>query len=178
MTDEPGRWRQHGPDVVAYDGFVRVVRRPLVLPDGRQAVWDILDTPATVSVLALTPDDQVVMVQQYRPGADRLVLSLPGGLVDEEEPPVHAGLRELREETGYVCTGGELVASIDPPGHTRPRHTVVARDCVLDGAQDLDPLEDIEVVLLPVAELRRRLPSGTLGTSEQTYLALDHLGLL
>lgn len=177
MTD-PRAWRQDGPDEVAYDGFVRVVRRPLVLPDGRRAVWDILDTPATVSVLALTPDEQVVMVRQYRPGANRLVLSLPGGLVDAGEEPVEAGLRELREETGYAASSGELVASVDPPSHTRPRHTMLARDCELVTGQDLDPLEDIEVVLLPLDELRRRLPTGQLGTTEQIYLALDRAGLL
>lgn len=177
-TDQARSWRPDGPDELGYEGFVRVVRRPLVLPDGRRAIWDILDNPATVSVLALTSDDQVVMVRQYRPGADRLVLSLPGGLVDDGESPVEAGLRELREETGFQSTDGTLVASVDPPGHTRPRHTVVARDCRRRGAQQLDALEDIEVVLVAVAELRRLLPTGRLGTTEQTYLALDHEQLL
>ena len=179
MTDGADRrWEAAGPDEVAYDGFVRVVRRPLVLPDGRRATWDILDTPATVSVLALTDDDQAVMVRQYRPGADRLVLSLPGGLVDEGESPVAAGLRELREETGFDGADGVLVASVDPPGHTRPRHTVVVRGCSRQGPQELDGLEDIEVVLVAVTELRRLLSTGRLGTTEQTYLALDHEGLL
>lgn len=176
--NEPRPWRQNGPDVVVYDGFVRVVRRPMLLPDGREADWDILDTPATVSVLALTEDGDAVLVRQYRPGVDRLVLSLPGGLVDEGESPVAAGLRELREETGFGASSGALVASVDPPGHTRPRHTVIARGCVLEAEQLLDPLEDIEVVLVPLAELRRLLPSGELGTTEQLYLALDHANLL
>jgi ADP-ribose pyrophosphatase len=179
VTDAgPRPWERAGDDEVAYDGFVRILRRPIRLPDGRTAVWDIHDNPATVSVLALTTDDRVVMVEQYRPGPDRVVLSLPGGLVDAGEDPVAAGVRELREETGYAAGTAELVASVDPPSHTRPRHTVLARGCTPVAAQSLDPLEDIGVVLLDVAELRRRLPSGRLGTTEQTYLALDHAGLL
>ncbi|MBJ7359540.1 MAG: hypothetical protein JHD21_19445 [Nocardioides sp.] len=67
---------------------------------------------------------------------------------------------------------------MEPPSHTRPRHVVLARGARLAGDQELDDLEEIAVVLLPVAELRRRLPSGLLGATEQTYLALDHAGLL
>jgi len=179
VTDHTERgWLRTGPDVVAYDGFVRVVQRPLALPDGREAVWDVIDNPATVSVLALTGDDRVVMVRQFRPGAERMVLSLPGGLVDTGEDPVSAGLRELREETGYHSTAVSLVASVDPPSHTRPRHTVFARDCALVGDQHLDELEDIEVVLVTITELRVQLSTGRLGTTEQIYLALDHAGLL
>jgi ADP-ribose pyrophosphatase len=177
-SSAPRAWCTTGADEVVYDGFARILRRPLRLPDGRTADWDIHDTPPTVSVLALTSADEVVLVRQFRPGPDRLVLSLPGGLVDPGEDPVAAGLRELREETGYAADVAELVASVDPPSHTHPRHVVVARGAAYAGAQQLDELEEIEVVVLPVAELRRLLPGGRLGTTEQTYLALDHLGLL
>jgi ADP-ribose pyrophosphatase len=174
----PAPWSRNGDDEVAYDGFARILRRPMLLHDGREALWDIYDSPATVSVLALTQDDQAVLVNQFRPGPDRVVLSLPGGLVDDGEDAVAAGVRELREETGYAVTSAELVTSIDPPSHTRPRHVVIARGAHLVGQQQLDELEEIEVVLLPVAELRRRLPTGALGATEQTYLALDYAGLL
>ena len=174
----PPPWTRAGADEVAYEGFARILHRPLLLPDGRQALWDIHDSPATVSVLALTDDDRVVLVEQYRPGPDRVVLSLPGGLVDDGEEPVAAGVRELREETGFAVASAELVASVDPPSHTRPRHVVLARGAHLAGTQQLDELEEISVVVLPVAEVRRRLPTGRLGATEQTYLALDHAGLL
>ena len=180
MSERPGPapWTRDGDDEVAYEGFARVLRRPLLLPDGRRAVWDIHDSPATVSVLALTDDDHAVLVQQYRPGPDRVVLSLPGGLVDAGEDPVAAGVRELREESGYDVASAELVASIDPPSHTRPRHVVLARGAHRVGEQQLDDLEEIDVVLLSVDELRRQLPTGRLGATEQTYLALDHAGRL
>ncbi|GAA5149034.1 hypothetical protein GCM10023340_23700 [Nocardioides marinquilinus] len=171
-------WSRDGDDEVLHDGFQRVLRRPLRLPDGRRAVWELMDNPPTVSVLALTDDDHVVMVRQFRPGPDRAVLSLPGGLVDDGEDAVAAGVRELREETGYAAGDARLVATVSPPAHTRPRHTVLATGCRPVGDQSLDELEDIEVVLLPVAELRRLLPTGTLGTTEQSYLALDAAGLL
>ena len=64
---------------------MRVLHRTLRLPDGREVVWDLLDVPPTVAVLALTPDDEVVLVSQWRVGPERRVLSLPGGLVDDGE---------------------------------------------------------------------------------------------
>jgi ADP-ribose pyrophosphatase len=53
-------WTRVGDDRVAYDGFVRILHRTLQLPDGRQTTWDLLDTPASVAVFALTDEGQVV----------------------------------------------------------------------------------------------------------------------
>jgi ADP-ribose pyrophosphatase len=109
-ADPVGTWTRVGPDRTAYGGYMRVVQRTLLLPDGREASWDLLDTPATVAVLPLTPDGRVVCVRQYRVGPERVVLSVPGGLVDDGEDVATAAARELREETGYVAGSVEVVA--------------------------------------------------------------------
>ena len=177
-SDAERAWTRLGPDRTAYSGFVRVVQRTLRLPDGREAVWDLVDTPASVAVLPLTPDGDVVCIRQYRPGPQRVVLSLPGGLVDEGEDVAVAAERELREETGYAAESVEVVASTMPNNGTHPRYAAVARGCVLAHEQQLDELEDCEPVVLTLAELRNELRSGRMAATEQTYLALDHLGLL
>lgn len=171
-------WVAVGEDRVAYDGFVRVLHRRLRLPDGREALWDIVDTPPTVAVLALTPDERVVMVRQYRPGPARQVLSLPGGIVDPGEDPAAAAERELREETGYGCERVEVVASTMSGNGTGPRFAAIARGCVASYDQRLDEFEDCEPVLLDLPTLRAELRAGRLGVTEQTYLALDHANLL
>ncbi len=157
---------------------MRVVLRTLRLPDGRQVEWDLLDMAPSVTVLPLTPDGRVVCVSQYRPGPNRHVVSLPGGLVDPGEKPLDAARRELREETGYGADRIEIVGQTWPNSATNPRIVAVAHDAVDQDAQQLDEFEDCEVVLLTVAELRAELRAGRLGSTEQTYLALDHLGLL
>ena len=80
--------------------------------------------------------------------------------------------------TASVVTGGVLVASAHVNSTTQPRHVVVARGCRLVTEQSLDPLEDIVVRVVTVAELRAELRSGRLGAALQAYLALDHAGLL
>ncbi len=177
-SDEERRWRRVGEDRPAYAGFVRVVHRTLRLPDGREAVWDMIDTPGSVAVLPLTPEGRVVCVRQYRPGPDRVVLSLPGGIIDPGEEVAQAALRELREETGYAADSVEVVTSTMANNATGSRWSAVAHGCVAAHEQSLDEFEDCEPVELTVPELRRELRAGRLAATEQTYLALDHLGLL
>lgn len=179
MTDGADRlWRQQGDDERLYAGFVRLVRRRFVLPDGRHASWEMIDAPATATILALTEDERVVCVRQYRPGPGRRVLSLPGGLVDPGETPLDAARRELREETGHATDEFQQVAATHANSRTRPSYTFVALGCRPTHPQDLDALEDIDVELLALPEFRRLLRSGSLSTTEHAYLGLDFLGLL
>ncbi len=177
-SDAERAWVRVGEDRLAYQGFARVVQRTYRLPDGREAVWDMFDNPASVAVLPLTPAGAIVCIRQYRPGFGRVVLSIPGGLVDEGEDVAAAASRELREETGYAAGSVEVVTSTMANHGTRPRWTAVARDCVLVGDQQLDPYEDCEPVEVSVERLRAELRAGRMAATEQTYLALDHLGLL
>ena len=176
-SDEERAWVTTGEEV-AYDGFFRVVRRGVRLPDGTEGAWELLDVPETVGVLALTPDGDLVMVRQFRPGPGRVVMSVAGGLVDPAEAPVDAARRELREETGYEAGSVEVVAATHNYSSTHPAYAAIARDCVPVGEQQLDELEDVEVVVVDVATVRALLRSGELGALGQTYLAMDAAGLL
>jgi ADP-ribose pyrophosphatase len=177
-SDEERLWRRVGEDEVAYDGWLKVHRRRYQLPDGRIAEWDMHVVGETASVLALTPDDRLVMVRQFRPGPDRVVLTLPGGLVDPGETPQEAGLRELREETGYAAESIELVVSTIRNASASRSHVLVARGCVPGHDLELDDFEDCEPVVMDVADVRRALRAGEMTGSEQAYFALDHANLL
>lgn len=54
-----------------------------------------------VSILALTPNNDVVLVRQYRPACEGFTIEIPGGLLENNEEPVLCAKRELYEETGY-----------------------------------------------------------------------------
>ncbi|HRP04830.1 MAG TPA: NUDIX hydrolase, partial [Opitutaceae bacterium] len=67
--------------------------------------FTVIHTLDWVNVVATTPDHRMVLVRQFRYGINAPSLEIPGGIIEEGEDPIKAGLRELQEETGYVGTG-------------------------------------------------------------------------
>jgi len=151
------------------------------MPDGSVSDWDIhVPSFTTVAVLALTADDQVVVTRQFRPGPDRVLLDLPGGIVDPGEDIGEAAARELREETGYAAASLEIAGGTWAFGaSTWRRHVAVARGCRLVGAvTSWGGDEYCEPVLLSLSDFRRVLRSGEATDVDLGYLALDVAGLL
>jgi len=76
---------------------------------GREHDFYVIESVPWVNVLALTPRNQLVMIEQYRHGSNTVELEIPGGLIDAEDAsPLEAGLRELREETGFEGSAAEI----------------------------------------------------------------------
>ncbi|MGD2272995.1 MAG: NUDIX hydrolase [Desulfobacterales bacterium] len=122
------------------------------------AITDVLALkfPPWVLVVALTPDDEVVMIRQYRHGTEQVCLELPGGLVDPEDPsPVVSARRELLEETGYQASRFHLM------GTCFPQPAVLTNKCYFFAAEKaqqvqkpaLDAGEDIEITTMPLKSI-------------------------
>jgi 8-oxo-dGTP pyrophosphatase MutT (NUDIX family) len=71
--------------------------------DGKQSTFYCLENPDWVNVIALTETKEIVLIEQYRHGAEEFVLEIPGGMIDENEAPEAAAKRELLEETGFTA---------------------------------------------------------------------------
>ncbi|MFC7473005.1 NUDIX hydrolase [Dankookia sp. GCM10030260] len=125
---------------------------------GAGAVLDpywVMDYADWVLVVALTPDDRLVLVRQWRQGAKAWVLEPPGGVMDPEDAdPCTTAARELQEETGYAAARLRLVGSLwsDPAHNTNRVHVVLAEDAVPTSAHDRDDGEELETLTMPVAE--------------------------
>jgi 8-oxo-dGTP pyrophosphatase MutT (NUDIX family) len=116
----------------------------------------VLDSPTWVNVIAITPDKQLVMVEQFRHGTNTVELEIPGGIMDKTDPdPVATGLRELREETGYEGRDARLLGEVfpNPAIQSNTCYTILVRDCALRHPTQLDSGEDIITRLIPAAEI-------------------------
>ena len=115
-----------------------------------------------VNVVALTPDHQIVLVNQFRYGLDDFSLEIPGGIVDADESPLHAGLRELREETGYVGATTQVLGSVspNPAFQTNRCHFIFVENAVLAADLAWDEDEEIEVRTAPVEDVFAMARSG------------------
>ncbi len=119
-----------------------------------------LKLPDYAAVVALTEDEQVLIVRQYRPAVERQTLELPSGLVDPGETPEEAARRELLEETGYQGGAWEVLGAMEPDtGRLGNRIWT----CVAKGvrrAVGREPEEGIAVLTWSLDELARAMVDG------------------
>jgi len=95
-----------------YDGRVISLQiDEVVLPNGKKAKRELVKHPGAVAIIALTDDNRLVMVEQYRKALDKTIIEIPAGKLEKGEEPINCAKRELEEETGYDCAELTLLAS-------------------------------------------------------------------
>ncbi|MBU6400471.1 MAG: NUDIX hydrolase [Verrucomicrobia bacterium] len=123
----------------------------------------VIDATNWVNVIALTPDEQLVMVEQYRHGTNTVELEIPGGMMDgSDTSPVAAGLRELREETGYAGESARVIGEIrpNPAIMSNTCYTLLVERCRPQHAVQFDHSEDLVTRLVPVSEATDLVATG------------------
>lgn len=123
----------------------------------------VLQAPEWINIIALTPDNSIVLVEQYRVGVDEVTLELPGGMVDKGEAPLEAAKRELLEETGYSSGSWEMIGktSSNPAILSNFTHLYIASGCEKTAPQHTDGSEDIAVRVIPMDDFLHLVREGT-----------------
>ena len=135
---------------------------------GKEHDFFVLESVNWVNVIAVTPDRQLVMVEQYRHGSNTVELEIPGGMMDAgETDPVATAVRELREETGYAGENARLLGKIhsNPAILSNVTYTVLIENCRLQHGVEFDSGEDLITRLVPVTEIPKLVADEKIGHS-------------
>jgi ADP-ribose pyrophosphatase len=129
--------------------YCPVERHEVEFPDGGKGEWFVNTSADAVIVVPITTEGKVILQKSYKHGGGEEVVEFCAGIIDGGETPEIAAKRELQEETGYRVGSLEKIGEVfaNPTGSSMKYHFFLARDCSLNGAQDLDPSEQIEVFL-------------------------------
>ena len=151
------------------------------LANGKTFEPMVFEFRSWANVLAITKNNEVVLVKQYRHGVQENLLELPGGVVDEGEDPLEGARRELMEETGYLAKNIVEVGRIypNPAIQHNTLFCYVATDVEKIGVQHLDEAEEIEVHLVPLDDLVEMVRRGEFRHALHVavlFQALAHLG--
>lgn len=160
---------RHWPTVASSEAFhtrlFKIRRDRLRAPiNGTEHDFFVIEADDWVNVIALTPQNDVVLVRQYRHGVVRISTEIPGGVVERGELPLDAAKRELAEETGYHSDDWAQIGVIEPnPAIQNNRSwTFVARNARLAAAPQPDAAEELEVDTCPLVRLPELLRDGTI----------------
>lgn len=159
----PSRWEKLGHTTQATTRVLDLLsvryRHPV---RGTEKDFVVVAPTDWCNVLALTTDGRLVLVRQFRFGIDGFSLEIPGGVMEPGEDPIEAGLRELREETGYTGARARLIGSVNPnPAIQSNRcHFVLVEDAVQSAALEWDADEEIEVTTVAAGEVLAHARAG------------------
>jgi ADP-ribose pyrophosphatase len=124
------------------------------LPNGGEALREVIRHPGAVVVLPILADGRLVFVRQHRYPTGDVLLELPAGKLDPGERPVVCAVRELEEETGWRAAQTTVLGWFyTTPGFSdEVLHAFVASE--LEAASDHTPDQDeaIEIVTLTVEQ--------------------------
>ncbi len=179
------KWKTLSSEYLFDDLWFKVRKDICQASDGRIIdPYYIYEFPEWATAFALTEENKVVLVKQYRHPIAEVIIELPGGVVDNTDEDFQAGIaRELLEETGYRFSSFESLGKISPNPSTNTNwmHMFLARGGKKVGEQKLDHNEEIAVELYAIDEVKQLLRENKIVQAMHVttiLYALERLGEL
>ncbi len=165
-----------------YEGKIITLRvEEVELPDGKTAKRELIKHPGAVSIIPITKEGKLVLVEQYRKALERSLIEIPAGKIDPGEAPEVTAVRELEEETGYGAKEFTYVQSFaTSPGFAdEVIHLYVAQDLYkVENPADSDEDEFIGLLEVTIEEAEDMVASGKIFDAKTAFAVLYAKNLL
>jgi 8-oxo-dGTP pyrophosphatase MutT (NUDIX family) len=183
MEKQPSskRWKRVSSAMALDEKWFRVRKDVVELPNGKIMYDYFLWLSGDVAmVVPVTADGEMILVRQYKYGADEMLVEFPAGYVEKGEEPEIGAIRELEEETGYSAEKLELLAefSSSPTKSDGRTFIYLARDAVRNRETNPDISEDIEILVKPIDEVEKMIEKREVKVSDSVaafFLAIKKL---
>ncbi len=180
-----GNWKVTDSTYALKDRWITVRVDTCRTPEGDiVSPYYVLEYPKWVNIVALTPDNHVILTRQYRHGLGHVVTEIPCGTMEKADiSPLDAIKRELLEETGYSCDTYIELGKVSPnsANHNNLTYSYLGLNARRVRAPQKDDNENIEVFTEPVGRLPKMVITGVILQSlhiSAIYLALEKLKAL
>ncbi|WP_068671948.1 NUDIX hydrolase [Oceanobacillus sp. Castelsardo] len=159
-----------------FDGkIVQLQVDEVQLPNGKTSQREIIKHPGAVAVIAITKENKIVFVEQYRKPLEKSLIEIPAGKLEPGENPMIAAIRELEEETGYSTNSLSFVTSFyTSPGFANELlHIYITNDIKkLDNPRPADDDEFVELVELTLDEAKQYVEEERIHDAKTAYAVL------
>ena len=163
------KWKRLSSKTCFRNKWITIKNDQFLLPNNKVIDFCIFERKSIVAILPITADNKVVLVEQYRPAVGEKTIDIPGGSIKEEndETPLNAAIRELKEETGYSAKtiyqiGKTFFPDSGKTNHVR--HIFVAED-LIRGKSNREKTEFLKTKKIPIQKLVKLIIAGELKDS-------------
>jgi ADP-ribose pyrophosphatase len=140
-----------------------MVRENVTLDNGATTDLDFIEHPGAAAIVALTSEENVVLVRQYRHAVGRYIWEIPAGTLAPGETAAECARRELVEEAGYQAAQWQALGEITPvPSYSDERIHLFLATGLSAAAQQLDADEVLQVHCVPLAHVDGMIARGDL----------------
>ncbi|NAW89413.1 MULTISPECIES: NUDIX hydrolase [unclassified Vibrio] len=153
---------------------ISLVQEDVTLPTGKSIEHTTIVHPGAAVILPITEQDDIILINQFRPSLKKWLLELPAGTLEKGELPAECAHRELEEETGYSASELITLGQVTPLAGfcDEIQHLFVAKQLSKTARLSCDDDEVIEVVTLSIQELEQKIITGQI-TDSKTIACLS-----
>jgi ADP-ribose pyrophosphatase len=157
-----------------YEDFIFVNNRPEIQQRKKGSnnhikLYNKIKIPRDcATIIPVFPSGSILMIESYRRGVDAVILELPGGLINNKEQPYEAAIKELQEETGYICKTLEAKGwyYVWPSKANQKNYVFLAKQLEKVSGQRLEDTESAKIHIVSKEEIMRKLRNREIRSAE------------